>query len=82
MKGKIAVISLLKEPKNIVQTFSFQRSLYAHEARMYLLWSTQQILSHFPIDFPPTGENPPISPVPKKSKLKAQHSVKVRTEVR
>lgn len=80
-RGKIAVVSPLKEVKNIVQTFSFQRSLYAHEDRAYSLWSTQQILSHFPIDFRPTSKSPPISHVPKKSKLKAQHGVKVRTEV-
>lgn len=80
-RGKIAVVSLLKKVKNIVQTFSFQRSLYAHEDQAYSPWSTQQIPSHFPIDFPTTGESPPISPVPKKSKLKAQHCVKVRTEV-
>lgn len=80
-RRKIAVVSLLKKVKNIVQTFSFQRSLYAHEDRAYSPWSTQQIPSHFPIDFHPTGESPPISPVPKKSKLKAQHCVKVWIEV-
>lgn len=35
-RGKFAVVSLLKKVKNIVQTFSFQRSLYAHEDRAHL----------------------------------------------
>lgn len=77
-RRKIAVVSVLKEVKNIVQTFSFQCSLYAHEDRAY---SLSRFCPIFPSIFLPTGESPPISPVPKKSKLKAQHGVKVWTEV-
>lgn len=61
----------LLEVKNIVQTFSFQCSLYAHEGWLHSRWSTQQIPSHFPHRFPPA--NALQSHLPEKSKLKAQH---------
>lgn len=34
LREQIAVVSLLEEVKNIVQTLSFQYTLYAHESRL------------------------------------------------
>lgn len=74
LRGKIAVVSLLKEVKNTVQTFFIPTPdrIRRDPFGMILIFPS----------ISPTSENPPISPVPKKSKLKAQHGVNVQAEVR
>lgn len=73
-RERTAAVSLLEEVKNIVQTFSFQCSLYPHESWLHALWSTQQIPSHFPIDFP-HSVCPPISPAGEE-RIKAHHAAR------
>lgn len=73
-RERTAAVSLLEEVKNIVQTFSFQCSLYSHESWLHALWSTQQIPSHFPIDFP-HSVCPPISPAGEE-RIKGRHAAR------
>lgn len=73
-RERTAAVSLLEEVKNTVQTFSFQCSLYPHESWLHALWSTQQIPSRFPIDFPHTV-CPPISPG-RKERIKGRRAVR------
>lgn len=70
-----------KKLKTLSRLFTFQCSFYAHEDWLHSLRSSQQILTHFSIDFlRRTPAN--LTYTKKKSKLKAQHMMfRVQPEV-